>query len=356
MKRLWRLTVAALCVALVLVLGGLALGQGDSLVSLKYLEETFVPNLLSQGTEAADKQLTQTYREALDKLGALAGQAGGVSGFAEGTCARGDMARLTAGSGFFLRTGEAAVSHDGAFIDVTEGTVVASGANLTAGHRYLAGEDTTATVAIRSGLARCGAEGVYTWTRSGEPAAPFTDVSSGDWYAAAVDYAYFGGLFTGMGDDTFAPGANMDRAMMMTVLYHLAGSPESERLSASSAFQDVPTDRWYVTFVSWAAQQGVSAGTGDNKFSPTQPVTREQVVVLLHNFAINYMKLSLEERRDLSVYADADQVSFWASDAMSWAVACGVIGTPDGGGLEPGRGATRAEVASMLMNFSQNYL
>jgi hypothetical protein len=181
-------------------------------------------------------------------------------------------------------------------------------------------------------------------------------VSEGDWFSAAVDYAYFGGLFAGMGNDQFAPDSSMDRAMMMTVLYHLAGSPESERLSATATFQDVPEGQWYTTFVSWAAQHGVSAGTGDGKFSPTQPVTREQVVVLLYNFAANYMDMTLSERADITACADYDQTASWSRDALSWAAGCGVVSVSGSSNLEPGRSASRAEVASMLMNFSRRYL
>lgn len=349
---------AALAVGLLVTGAALALSQGDSLISLSYINETYIPAVVAQGAAAADEKLTQTYESA---LGQLDGGSGGLGSsysadFQSRSFTRGDTVTLGTGSGFLMLAGQAVWSHNGAVIDVTAGQTVASGAALVSGHRYLVGEDTTAQVVVRSGLAKGGIQGSFTWTKSGEKAAPFTDVSSGDWYSAAVDFAYFNELFAGMGDDQFAPQSSMNRAMMMTVLYHLAGSPESERLAATATFTDVPAGQWYTTFISWAAEQNVSAGTGGGKFSPNEPVTREQVVVLLYNFASNYMGMTLSERQDITSCADYSKVAFWSQDAMSWAAACGVVSSGSGVQLEPGRSATRAEVASMLMSFSQKYL
>lgn len=364
MKRpFMRRAAAALGAGLLLTGAALALGQGDSLISLSYLNKTFIPTIVAQGADAENEMLDQVYDAALDELEKLEDRPGeeeedGLysADFGAKAFQRGDHIELETGSGFFLLSGQAVVSHGGAVIDVTQGGTVESGSTLTAGHRYLVGEDTQALVVVKSGLARGGIEGKYDWTRNEEKAAPFTDVTIDDWYCAAVDHAYFNGLFAGMGEDQFAPKSSMDRSMMMTVLYHLAGSPEEELQAATATFTDVPADKWYCTFVSWAAEQGVSAGTGEGKFSPSQPVTREQVVVLLYNFATNYMGMELSERTDLSECADYGQIAFWSLDAMSWAAASGVTSLDAQGQLEPGRSATRAEVASMLMNFSQRYL
>lgn len=360
MKRTFlRRGLAALAVGLAVTGAALALGQGDSLISLSYLNKNYIPTLVAQGASIQDEKMTQAYDAAIQQLEQLAGQDGSQGGtysadFRSRSYTRGDQVSLETGAGFLLLSGQAEVSHSGAVVDVTRGQTVASGGTLTAGHRYLVGEDTSAKITITSGIASAGVQGSYRWDKSGEKAAPFTDVSSRDWYSTAVDYAYFGGLFSGMGEDQFAPQGNMNRAMMMTVLYHLAGSPESERLAAKATFQDVPGDQWFATFVSWAAEKGVSAGTGDGRFSPNQPVTRQQVVVLLYNFASNYMGMTLSERTDISGCTDYGQVAFWSQDAMSWAAASGIVASS--GALEPERSATRAEVASMLMNFSQRYL
>lgn len=364
MKGRWnRRGVAVLGVGLLLTGAAAALSQGDSLISLSYLKENFIPTMVAQGAADGQSKLDAVYQTALDELDKADQQTSGGMGdelYSEDLrsrgFARGDSLTLNTGSGFLLYAGQASVSHNGAVIDVTDGMEVPSGSGLQKGHRYLVGENTTAAVTARSGLMKGGVQGSYTWSQSGTQAAPFVDVSEGDWYSVAVDYAYFNGLFAGMGEDQFVPTGSMDRSMMMTVLYHLAGSPEDERLSATATFADVPADQWYYTFVSWAAEQGVSAGTGDGKFSPKQPVTREQVVVLLYNFAVNYMGIELKDRADITTCADYDQISFWSVDVMSWAVASGIM-TPDANTqLQPLRSATRAEVASMLMKFSQRYL
>ena len=361
-KRSSKRLLAALGAGILLTGGAVALETGDSLISLSYLTQTYIPAMVAQGGAVHEEKMTQAYeaaRQTLEQVSSMEMDSNGMAysdNFQSRSYTRGDKILLESGSGFLMLSGQAIVSHNGTVIDVTTGETVSTGAALTVSHRYLVGEETSALIIVQSGLLRAGVEGAYTWEMSGEQAAPFTDVKTGDWYCSAVDYVYFNNLFAGMGNDTFAPTSNMDRSMMMTVLYHLAGDPEQERLAATATFQDVPADQWYYTFVSWAAEQGVSAGTGNGMFSPSQPVTREQVIVLLYNFATNYMGMTLEERVDISGYADYAQVAFWSEDAVSWAVACGVLSVPESGGLEPARSATRAEVASMLQNFSLRYL
>lgn len=361
MKRKTAAAAAVLTLGIALVGSAVALGQGDSLISLSYLEQLFIPTAVSQGNAEMEKKLDEVYDAALNSLYQVEVENSVQEGlysydFSPQSYSRETYIQLGSGSGFFMLAGNGVVAHDGVFLDVTEGIEVGSGQTLLPGHRYLVGENTTALVAARSGLLKAGVQGGYSVQRGEEEAAPFLDVSMEDWYSSAVDYAYFNGLFAGMGEDQFAPMETMNRAMMMTVLYHLADDPKEELEGAAATFTDVSPEQWYAPFVSWAAEQGVSAGTGEGKFSPGQSVTREQVVVLLHNFAINYMGLKLEERADITSCTDYEQIAFWSQDALSWAVASGVTGFNADGALEPARSATRAEVASMLMNFSQRYL
>lgn len=353
---------AALAAGVLLTGVALAASKGESLISLSYLNQKFIPSLVAQGNDIRDKQLNEAYQSALRKLEQTAGgQTEGTGGpyspdLRTRSFVRGDLLRLNTGASFLLQAGSVGLTHNGAVVDVTQGRVVPSGADLTAGHRYLIGEDTSAQLTARSGLVKAGMQGAYQLEESGAAAAPFVDVSDRDWYRQAVDFVYANRLFNGMGNDCFSPQSKMDRAMMMTVLYHLAGSPEEERLAATATFTDVPKDQWYTTFVAWAADHHVSVGTGDGKFSPLQPVTRQQVVVLLYNFAINYLHMDLNERADLSACTDRAQIAFWAEEPVSWALASGVMALSAQGTVEPERSATRAEVASMLMNFSQRYL
>ena len=364
-KNVLRLAVTA-GVLLVLACGAYALSSGDSLISLSYLNSTVIPSAVNQGTTAANQKLQEAYDQAKSTLDALQqsylGQSTGTSGSYSATFQPkewngGDKVELTTGSGLFVLSGTAVVTHNGAFIDVTEGNEIATGSRLTAGHRYLTGEDTTASVSVSSGAAQMGVQGSYTYTAGSGTAIPFYDVSTQDWFYTQVCYAYENGLFSGVDATHFGPYEAMNRAMLMTVLYRLAGSPEDELLSADASFSDVPDSAWYAAYVKWGAEQGITAGTGANTFGPEQKVTREQIVVLLHSFVRNYLGQSADARADLSGYQDLSQVSVWARDSFAWAVAEGIVGSTSSSTLtlSPQNSATRAEVAAMLRVFAEKF-
>ena len=353
-------------VLILLACGAYALGSGDSLISLSYLNNTFLPSAVEQGTAAADGKLQETYDEAKSTLDALQQQYLGQSGTASGSYSAtlqprdwkgGDKLELTTGSGLFLFSGSVTVTHNGAFIDVTEGSEISSGSRLTEGHRYLVGEDTSASVSVSSGAAQIGVQGSYVYTAGGGSAIPFYDVSTQDWFYTQVCYAYENGLFSGVDAVHFGPYEAMDRAMLMTVLYQLAGAPEDELLSADASFRDVPDSAWYAAYVKWGAEQGITAGTGPNTFGPEQKVTREQIVVLLYSFVRNYLGQSADARADLSGYQDLSSASAWAQDAFAWAVAEGIVSSTSSGSLtlSPQNSATRAEVAAMLRVFAEKF-
>lgn len=358
-----------LCAVGVLVLmacGALALSSGDSLVTLSYLKNTFFPSAVETGAAAANAKLQETYDSAkgtLDDLqkGYLAGGASGVL-YSTSLQARnwneGAVVELPTGAGVLMLAGGVTVSHSGAVIDVTAGTEVASGSRLTANHRYLVGEDTTAQMTVLSGTAQMGVQGNYQVTDEGANTTPFYDVCRTDWYYAPVNYVYENSLFSGMDENHFGPSSAMNRAMLMTVLYRMAGSPASQLQSASISFADVPNSAWYSAYVKWGAAQGITAGTGTNTFSPEQQVTRQQVVVLLYSFADNYLGLNLADGADLSGYQDLSEANDWAREALSWAVAEGVISSSSANAmtLSPQKNANRAEVATMLRAFSEKIL
>ncbi len=332
-----------------------AASSGDPLISLSYLQNTFLPSLTQQAEQRLDP-LDETAQAAQDLLdekaqGYLAQAGGGDSalsysaGFSDTSCRRGDEYALPAGSGFLLRAGSAKVTHDGAVVDVTAGTSVASGGALTAGHRYLVGEDTAALFYISSEAAVAGVEGSYLLTPSTYDTMPFLDVAEGDWFHAAVTYAYGNGLFSGTAADTFSPNMNITRGMVVTVLYQLAGRPA---VSDGSAFSDVAADAYYAAPVSWATANGVVAGMGDGTFAPNSNITREQLACMLYSFARNIAGLDVSLQGDLSRYTDRDSVSSYAAQALSWAVGAGVITGTDAALLSPQGTATRAQAAAML--------
>ena len=182
------------------------------------------------------------------------------------------------------------------------------------------------------------------------------DVAQGDWYESAVEYAYTNGLFSGTSADAFSPNLTMNRAMLVTVLYRLAGSPEEELSSAQASFWDVAADSWYAPYVRWGYVQGVTAGTGEGSFGPEQSITRQQLLVMLHSFARQYLGLSLTGGADLSQYSDGGQTASWAREAVSWAAANQLIVPSGDGTIRPEDPAGRAEVATILMKFDSLYL
>lgn len=352
----------ALPILALLVCGGYALAEGDGLVSLTYLTSVFFPEVQKQGEAAVQDKLQQTYDGAMQQLDKAQqetlGQAGLYSETLEGReWSDGDVVTLPTGSGFLLLEGTAVISHSGAVVDVAQGGEIAAGTLLIPGHRGVVGEDTTARITVLSGAAVLGVQGGFTCARSGKNATPFYDVCQIDWYYAPVEYVYRNGLFAGMGAHQFGPDTTMDRAMLMTVLYRLAGWPETELAAAGGlVFSDVPDDAWFAPFVRWGAAQKITLGTSADTFSPEGPITREQLLVLLYRFAGSYLKLPTEERADLSVFQDWDQIGDWAKDAISWAVYHGIVGSAPAGQqtLGPHSPASRAEVAAMLQAFSQN--
>lgn len=182
-----------------------------------------------------------------------------------------------------------------------------------------------------------------------DPASPFADVAPGTWYYDAVLYAYEHGLMSGTGEGQFSPDLATSRGMIVTILYRLAGSPA---VSGSSAFPDVAQGDWYASGVAWASANGVVSGYPDGTFGPNDPITREQMTAILYQFARTQGKLD-SSRADLSAFADADTISSWARESMSWAVAKGLIGGVSADMLAPGGFTTRAQAAVILTAFSK---
>lgn len=359
MKRFLRPVMLISAFAL-LTAGAYAAASGDSLISLSYLRDTFFPQAVQAGEEAGNRLLEQTYDSAVAQLDVLNGGTG-QSGLSSDTLQSrtwtdGQILTLPTGSVFLLLDGSATLVHTGAVIDVTAGAEAPSGSSLTRNHRYIVGEDTQAAVTVRSGEAALGVQGGYTLIPGKGQHTPFYDVCQTDWYYAPVGYAYEHGLFSGVDEHHFSPGSPMNRAMLVSVLHRLAGSPST---AGQASFRDVPAGAWYAQAVLWGTAQGITSGTGNGNFSPDSQVTREQAVAMMYNYAVKYLGRSVGAGADLSGYADAGRLSAWARPAMAWAADQGIIsGVADGGALTlaPQRSATRAEMATMLRAFRENIL
>ena len=182
----------------------------------------------------------------------------------------------------------------------------------------------------------------------------FTDVTK-NWAYPGIQYCVTHGIMGGMGDGTFAPTGTTTRAQIVQILYNLEGTPA---VSGTTPFTDL-TANWYKPAILWAYQNNVVAGTSPTTFAPDQPVTREQIAVILTQYMFHVLKMNRTwTPADLSTFPDGAQVSSWAKEAMQDAVALGLInGTkaPDGlVYLDPQGSAQRQQVATILMNFCQN--
>ncbi|WP_054696774.1 S-layer homology domain-containing protein [Syntrophomonas palmitatica] len=179
----------------------------------------------------------------------------------------------------------------------------------------------------------------------------------GDWFFDDVGFVYTSGLMTGTGAESpqFSPDMPMSRAMLVTVLYRLAGSPDVSGLP--NAFTDVPEGSWYGSAVAWAAANGIIRGVGGNRFAPHDNVTREQAAAILLRYARLIGKGPADEAAGGPRFADRDKISDWALEGAVWCSMIGVItGKPGDNGMlfDPQGNATRAELAAMLHRFADN--
>lgn len=174
----------------------------------------------------------------------------------------------------------------------------------------------------------------------------YSDIT-GHWAEKEMQAVLSLGLFRGTGSATFRPERPLTRAELVTVLYRMEGEPS---LLAQNPFRDVPGNRWYSNAVIWAAAQGIVTGKTPDRFDPDAPVTREQIAAVLYRYAA-YLGADTSARGKLEDYSDAHRISRYAVDAMSWAVAAGLLQGVDSAALAPKHNATRAQAAVLLIRF-----
>ncbi len=167
----------------------------------------------------------------------------------------------------------------------------------------------------------------------------YDDVAKGDWFYDAVKYVTEANMMNGVAERTFAPGSDTSRAMTVTVLWRLQGSPEP---TVSGAFSDVPDGQWYSKAVYWASEKGIVEGYA-GKFDPLTAVTREQLAAILYRYSG-----SPGTNGSLVKYTDVTSVSSWAVTALSWTTETGLIGGMTDMLLSPKTTATRAQLATIF--------
>lgn len=170
----------------------------------------------------------------------------------------------------------------------------------------------------------------------------FTDVAANAWYADAVEYVRDNGLMSGTSTTTFSPDGTMTRAMLATTLYREAGSPA---VTGADTFSDTQTGAWYEDAVLWASQEGVVSGYGNGLFGTNDPVSREQIATILWRYTGSPSTSAGQD------FADETAISAYASAAVDWARANGIVNGMEGNRFAPQLSATRAQVATILRNY-----
>ena len=269
--------------------------------------------------------------------------------------------------GSSLTNGQLTVNYDAAALVLTNAyaadvCTIASVNGNTAGKIVLAwvGSDLTdeSTVLLTAVFTakNPGADTTLTTTFGGKTteltvegrANPFTDIE-GHWAEEEILATYYAGLFTGVTETTFAPELDITRAMFVTVLYRMEGEPNVD--TSKLAFSDVGAKMYYAPAVVWATEAGVTNGTSSTTFSPEEEITRQQLVTMLYRYA-QYKGEDVSGSKDLSQFADGNEVDSWAKPAMSWALAEGLLKGYEDGTVRPEDTATRAQTAAILCRYA----
>lgn len=180
----------------------------------------------------------------------------------------------------------------------------------------------------------------------------YHDVPQGEWYFDSVMYITDRSLMGGVSETEFAPDMPMNRAMFVTVLGRLTEAPVDQ--TEESGFLDVKNDGWSTGYITWAAQNQIVSGYPGGTFGPYDNIMREQIAVILYNYARFQGYSTALVNQDMSVYTDYNKVSGYAVTATQWAVESGII-KGNAGRLDPKGLATRAQTATMLERFIEKY-
>lgn len=178
----------------------------------------------------------------------------------------------------------------------------------------------------------------------------FSDTSNTEWYFPYVGYAVQNGLFLGTSDTTFEPATLMTRAMFTRLFANYEGVDFDQYKNAKVPFTDVDMNEWYGTAVAWAYENKVVNGTSETTFNPGDPITREQMCVLISNY-MEYKDITLDAVNENVSFTDADDISSWAKDAVELCASAGLVQGPGDGSFNPQGTASRAEVATLITNF-----
>lgn len=181
---------------------------------------------------------------------------------------------------------------------------------------------------------------------------PFIDVTEGVWFYDAVHYCYINHLMRGTTKNTFSPYLPTSRGMIAATLWRMEGQPA---VSGQNPFDDVSDTQYYADAITWAAQKGIVDGYSAVLFGPEDAVTREQMAAILYRYA-SYKDYGDKGPASLSRFTDAQDISAYAEEALSWAVSNDILNGMEEHTLVPRGNATRAQVAAILTHFHKNIM
>ncbi|MCL2004409.1 MAG: S-layer homology domain-containing protein, partial [Oscillospiraceae bacterium] len=187
----------------------------------------------------------------------------------------------------------------------------------------------------------------------------FTDLDPDEWYYYAIAFMNHYGLYNGYNNGLVGPEDVLTRSQFATLIWALEGKPPvgdavpSVPQDEPYGFNDVAEDAWYYTAVTWAAENGIVAGTGMGRFEPDSPISRQEVIQMLYNYAVNFKEYELPQNREMPAFTDEEQIDAWAETATKALAEAGVLSGLPGGddAFKPQSDATRAEAGQMFMNF-----
>lgn len=195
-------------------------------------------------------------------------------------------------------------------------------------------------------------------TSKGDVTELMTDVRKNHWFVDAVQYVYDRDLMTGTAADKFSPMANLTRAQMVQMLFNMSGESKSDYMGKSD-FDDVDSLAWYTPAVNWAVKNNITSGVSKTEFAPNRAITRQELARFLFVYARYIAPYYAEPRADIdnndrwNAFCDTDDIADWAKEAMSWAVAVGVISGMSIDNVSPRTTAYRCQAAHMLMVFDK---
>lgn len=187
---------------------------------------------------------------------------------------------------------------------------------------------------------------------------PFSDVKESSWYYEAVRFVSANKLMQGTTDTAFDPKGKTTRGMIVTTLWRMENQPKAAK---TITFNDVKSGKYYHDAVAWASEKGIVSGYSADKFGPEDKITREQLAVILQNYAASKGYTTGvsagptgELPANLSEFSDAGKIHKWGKDAMSWSNVEGLINGTGSDLLDPASAAQRSQVAAILQRFVEN--